>query len=127
MDNLNGNQVNRIDKTVHELEKLLEKIANNYIIKETSGRCNLNSIKMKKTTKKQQPWFNLNCRKLKRQLNHISKEVNKNPDNPYLRSNFYKIRKEYRKLIKSSKRKYEEDVISNLEDSSKDRNLFWRI
>ena len=64
---------------------------------------------------------------MKRNLNYLCKAVNKNPNNAYLRGSFYKIRKEYRKLIKSSKRKFEQEKIYDLEKNSKDRTLFWKI
>ena len=77
--------------------------------------------------KGKQPWFNLDCRKLKRKLNYICKAVNRNPNNTYLRNIYYKIRKEYRNLIKNSKRKYEEERIKKLEISSGNRKEFWKI
>ncbi|NRB81926.1 MAG: RNA-directed DNA polymerase, partial [Saccharospirillaceae bacterium] len=49
------------------------------------------------------PWFNKECRFGKRAVNKAAKIVSQFPDSEYLRKNFYKTKKHYKKLIKTKK------------------------
>ena len=78
----------------------------------------------RKTARKKEPWFNKDCQKVKRALNFCCKALNRNPNNTEMRSNFYRVRREYRKLIKIQKSKYDKKMIQRLEDCSQG-NDFW--
>ena len=73
-----------------------------------------------------EPWFNLDCRKLKRNLDYISKALSRNPMNNNLRGRFFAIKKQYKKLIKKRKKKYNESIIQELENCSTKGNEFWK-
>ena len=60
-------------------------------------------------------WFDNECEILKRQLNQISKAVNRNPTDVNKRHQFYKIQKNYKKLLKQKRKQYEEELMKKLE------------
>ena len=73
-------------------------------------------------------WYNKECKTLKRQLNSISKSLQKDPQNYEKRILFFKTQKSYKKLLKHRKRKYEEQVINKMEELyTNDRNEFWKV
>ena len=64
------------------------------------------TTKHKKTSnkmKKNNPWFNWQCRLGKRELRRATDATNKFPTSEFLRLNFYKVKKSYRSLKKSTK------------------------
>ena len=48
--------------------------------------------KNKNKNKGKEPWYNLDCRWLKRQLNYVCQNVNTNPSNTYLWNRYYKVK-----------------------------------
>ena len=53
--------------------------------------------------------------------------MNRDPNKTVTRKLFYKTQKEYKKLIKNKRRKYEENMTEKLENLfSEDRNEFWK-
>ncbi|NRB81826.1 MAG: endonuclease/exonuclease/phosphatase family protein [Saccharospirillaceae bacterium] len=69
--------------------------------------------KNKFTNKK--PWFNHNCRVGKRELNKASRIVTKFPDSEFLRNNYYRVKKTYKKLITTSKLNFFEKLNRDIE------------
>ena len=61
------------------------------------------------------PWFNHTCRAGKREINKCARIVTQHPDSEYLRKNYYKVRKQYKKLLSSHKTKYFDDLNKNIE------------
>ena len=125
LNNFHDNEI--IDKAMDDIERLFPDVSkkpktvkNNIFYKKDK-----NLIEKKQQRREKAPWFSFDCQKLKRQLNYTCKAVNKDPSNPYLRGNFYTLRKKYRKLIKFSKSKFDQKIINDLEISSIERNSFW--
>ena len=72
-------------------------------------------------------WYSKDCKTLKRKLNQIKKMLDRDPDKQELRILFYKTQKQYKKLIKLKRRKFEEDITNKLEHLySHDKNAFWK-
>ena len=78
-----------------------------------------------KRVKKNQSWYNNDCRILKRNLDYLCKSLNRNPSNQLLRNTYYKNRKEYKKIVKHHKQKFERDIILELENHTKKGKEFW--
>ena len=53
--------------------------------------------------KKNNPWFNLKCRTAKRELNKAARTTSNFPTSDFLRTNYYKVKKSYKSLIKKQK------------------------
>ena len=49
------------------------------------------------------PWFNTDCRTGKRFLNKAARIVSQFPDSDYLRQNYYKVKKQYKSILKKNK------------------------
>ena len=91
----------------NELTNLLTKICDSCLSK----------TKPPKPSKlKFKPWFSITCRKAKRALNKAARIVSKFPNNTFLRTKYYKIKKSYKNLIKSTKYKYFRSVNSEIEN-----------
>ena len=64
---------------------------------------------------------------MRKKLNQIRKLVDKNPNKTETRKMFYKMQKEYKKLIKGKRKSFEENTITKLESLySQDKNEFWK-
>ena len=79
----------------------------------------------KKTKAKSYKWYDKNCINLKKRLQNLSKLLQKNPKEPYIRGQHQEIKKEYRKSVKRAKQTYEEEVISNLQAKVGNPKEFW--
>ena len=112
-----------LDNTVKEITELYVKSA-----RTLPTRTNIRNKKpLNKKIKSRNIWHNKDCKNLKRKLNQIRKMVDKNPEKIQNRILFYKTQKEYKKLIKQNKRKYEENITNKLENLySQDKNEFWK-
>ena len=70
-------------------------------------------------------WYNKEYSELKLRLRNISKLLQKNPRDPNIRGRFVKVKKEFRKTVKSAKRAFEVDLIQTLQDKADDPKAFW--
>ena len=68
----------------------------------------LKTTKPVSSKKKNNPWFNHNCRTAKKELNKATRVTSKSkfPSSDFLRKNFYKTKKSYKKLINRTKNNY---------------------
>ena len=62
-------------------------------------------INEKKRKNKNNPWFTYQCRTAKQETNKAAKTVSKFPDSDFLRSNYYKVKKSYKLILKKHKDK----------------------
>ena len=82
-----------------------------YCLKETKpNKPNKNKFE------KHNPWFNHQCRLAKRELNKATRSVSNFPSSDFLRKNYYKVKKSYKKLLKNSKQKYFKKLNSDIEN-----------
>lgn len=73
--------------------------------------------------KKNNPWFNFQCNSAKRELNKAARVVSKFPSSDFLRKNYYKVKKTYKKLIKRTKINYFDKLNNDIE---RGRVLNWQ-
>ena len=66
---------------------------------------------LKKRKIKNKKWFSKVCNDKYKELNRISKSLNSNPYNHFLRTKFYQLRKVYKSLYRKPKRRYDQKVI----------------
>ena len=84
-------------------------------------RKNINSFSLHKMHPKNR-WFDLECIVAKRNLNAAEKKYVKNPLDENIRLNYYRMKKEYRKMIKKKKNEFYADLSSNI---MQNKTLSW--
>ena len=62
------------------------------------------------------PWFNNKCREGKRLTNKAARLLSDFPDSDYLRQNYYKVKKQYKAILKSNKSSYFDQLNADIED-----------
>lgn len=99
------------------------------ILVSTASKCMKLVPSKKKPIKNKFPktkkWYDSECFKLKRKLRTVSTLLQKSPTNPYAQGNFIKAKKDYRRLLRAKKMKFESDSISKLESLCHDPKAFW--
>lgn len=92
-------------------------------LKDMANECfeQTKNCKKKKTTS--QPWFDWSCKKAKRLLKKAARATSNYPDSTFLRENFYKVKGDYRKLLKKRERAFTDDLNKKIEDGN---ILNWR-
>ena len=107
-----------VNEAVSQLNEILYKTGDRCLKKHKSGS---------KKTKKQK-WFDFSCDTLRQQVKRASKKVSENPFNNTLKIDFYKRKKEYKKLLKWKKRRYKEQILDQLENlHSKNPKEYWKL
>jgi hypothetical protein len=92
------------------IEEDVEKITDIYI---DAANSSLLKHKVKRSKKrKHKPWFNTNLQKLKREVISLGKVLQKRPNDPEVRSLFFRTLKRYTKQRKSDHRKFKEKMMS---------------
>ena len=74
---------------------------------------------------KGKPWFKNSCTNLKKRLSNLVRLLLKSPKDPIIKGNFVKIKKEFKKLVKDSKKEFEVDKINKFGDLAKAPKQFW--
>ena len=73
-------------------------------------------------------WFSKACNDKYKELKIISKSLNRNPNNHFLRTRFYQLRKVHKSLCRKLKRRYDQQLIKKLETlQATDPNNFWNL
>ena len=73
-------------------------------------------------------WFSKACNDKYKELKIISKSLNRNPNNHFLRTRFYQLRKVYKSLCRKLKRRYDPQLIEKLETlQTTDPSNFWSL
>ena len=74
------------------------------------------------------PWYNNDCKILKRKLNQLGKSLSRRPNHYPSRIFFYHTQKSYKKLMKHKRREYEEQLTSKMENLYyQNKNEFWKF
>ena len=82
--------------------------------------------KKNKRKTKHKPWFNKDCINLKWRLCNLSKLLQKSPKDPFIRGKFFKLKKEFKKFTKESKKLYETEQVQKLKGLVKSPKQFWK-
>jgi hypothetical protein len=94
---------------------------------------NLAKIKNKKSSKrhnqkpkKRHKWYTENCRHVKNTLINLGKQLRQSPYDTNKIQTFRSYRKMYKKLVRNSKRKYQQQILNNLESMNNNNpRAFW--
>ena len=110
-----------------EIENLLSNIGDTFIY--TAGKALRKTRKHKESEVKNRKnrnkkWFSKACNDKCKELKIISNSLNRNPNNHFLRTKFYQLRKVYKSLCKKLKLRYDQQLIKKLET---DPNNFWNL
>ena len=112
---VNTNCNNQSD--VYSLNKSLVDI----IIQTANGALERKKIP-KSTRNNKNAWFNIDCRKSKRNLNKLAKAFNADPENEPVRKQYYETRKAHRKLCKQRKTEHFAELNRQIADN---KNIKW--
>lgn len=83
--------------------------------------------KIKNKRKFKQKWFNGECRTFKRELNNLGNRLQQHPNNYDIRTSFHRLRREYKKLLKSTRHNFFKEVVDKLHSLHEDNpKLFWK-
>ena len=73
-------------------------------------------------------WFNLNCKQIRTNLQRLGQKLSKTPKDPYLREQFFKLKRKYRSTCSKRKRKFEQNILQKLETLQFSNNGgFWNL
>ena len=82
----------------------------------------------KKIFVKKRKWFTQDCNSLRKQLRVLGKSLSKFPLDPFLRGEYFDLKKKYRKETKLAKKRYEEKIMNHLEDvRSSNPKEYWNL
>ena len=94
---------------------------------DTAGIRKKSNIKRKTIKRKQFKWYNSDCANLRRNLNMQIRHIRTDPFNTEKLNSFRKLRKLYKNTLRKTKRKYEKQVLDNLENlKSRNPQAFWK-
>ena len=124
-------QTNKIENINIEIENLLSNVEDTFI--NTAGKVLRKTRKHKESEVKNRKignkkWFSKACNDKYKELKIISKSLNRNAKNHFLRTNFYQLREVYKSLCRKLKRRYDQQLIKKLETLlTTDPNKFWNL
>ena len=85
-------------------------------------------LRGKKKKIKNKPWFNSDLKALKKELDYKCKKFQKEPSNPFARSSFFKFLKFYRKIRKSTMKKYRKELLDQLDNLyNNNPKEYWKL
>ena len=115
-----------------DLDAIIQTINNTYLNKvrpvpeHYTNKQRMNNKNKNKMTK-DKAWYTNDCKTMKKRLIQARKMLEKNPEKQDLRILYYKTNKQYKKLVKFQRRKYEENLTYKLEHLyTNDKNAFWK-
>ena len=124
-------QTNKIKNINVHIENLLYNIEDTFI--NTAGKLSRKTRKHKESEVqnrkiRNKKWFSKPCNDKYKVLKIISKSLNWNPNNYFLRTKFYQLKKVYKSLCRKLKRRYDQQLIKKLETLQRtDPNNFWNL
>ena len=86
-------------------------------------------LKQKPKVRKQtKPWFTKDCRLMRQNVLKLGKAMSKDPNNPFIRKNYFYYAKEYKKLVKTTKREAKQSLLDKITQFEKqDPKLYWKL
>ena len=57
----------------------------------------------------------------------MAKQIKKDPFNNIMKETLYRLKKSYKKIVRSKKRKYNLEIINQLNCSKKNTKAFWKL
>ncbi len=103
-------------------DDILEKINFLYTYKSPKSK---EKQKPKKQNKK---WYDASCYELNRKMKSLAKLNQRNPGNNEIRRNLNMFKKQYKKMLKEKKRKWNDKIMSKLQNlESEDPKQYWNL
>ena len=95
----------------------------------SAGKQSLKIRKLNKSTpSKHKKWFDKTCKVTKKEVRNLGTALCKDPNNSYLRGKLFALNKKYRKLVKSKKQEFKQDIINQLSNlSDKCPKAYWQL
>ena len=116
------------NKNISNIDDFLGKIQNAFI--SAAGIVLKKNFRNKNNLKKckQQKWYNPNCQQMRKNLNRLGRIITKNPNNHFLRGQYFNLKRRYKATCKKQKRKFERKLLQNLENLYTYNNEeFWNL
>ena len=109
-ERLQSNESKRVEQIDYILKDLSE------LLYENAQKClRLRKKVNKKPRDRSKPlWFDRICLETKKRFRNLAKLLQKNPKDPYICGKYLLVKKEYKRLLKDSKSKFEIDSINKL-------------
>ncbi len=73
------------------------------------------------------PWFDGSCRDLKESIRSLGRKVRRDPKNNTSRAELFAAKKELKKMVKSNKMAYKNQLMDDLKQSKNDSKKFWKL
>ena len=91
-----------------------------------------NSLPVKSAKKnkfiRKRKWFTENCNCLRKKLRTLGKSLSKFPLDPFLRGQFFSLKRQYKKEVKLAKKCYEEKLMNKIEEvRSSSPKEYWNL
>ena len=91
-------------------------------------RLSNNPKRKKQNSKDSKPWFSNELVKAKNALKRASKAFIKDNNNISLRQELFKLKKDYKRLVKRNKRRFRQDIYNKLEEMDKTNpKAYWEL
>ena len=86
-----------------------------------AGECSLIKTKKKHSKKRtaNSPCFDIECVKLKKEMQHLAKSLKNSPDNNFIRENIYLAKRKYQSTLKKKKNIYKHAIIEEMHSCGK--------
>ena len=98
----------------------------NQIINSVAKSCLATSRKTSKTTKEKKPWYDHNCRQLKKQLHQLVKKINPS-SHQSLRQDYFVLKNKYKKHVKMMHIRYKNQIVNEINALHPEHSQdFWR-
>ena len=109
-----------IDKCLHDMNNMLLGEARKCMkISHSKQKC------VKKPKQQNCKWYDAECTSLKNRLKNQARLLISNPKDSYIRGQYNKAKKLYRKTVKMAKRQYEIEMITSLQEKANNPKEFW--
>ena len=116
--------IDNLEESSKNNQQLLAKIINEVNNKFTEYLCTIASLNFKETktnnsNKKpngNNPWFNWKTRHAKREMRKATKTTSDFPTSDFLRENFYKVKSNYKSLLRKTSNRFFEKMNKEIED-----------
>ena len=116
-------QLVKCSLTINEMTERVNKI-----ILQAASRTLLRKRDRKQSKKKHKRWFGKSCRELKKDLKQASRNMALNPHDKLARSTAYILNKQYKKLVKRSRRQYRNQILNKMADiREQDPQQYWKL
>lgn len=122
-------KVSNSKTSINETLELFENLFLNTAEKTLRKKPNKDIFKNRKNKhKKDKPWFDNQCKDLRRKLRYITKSLNKDPYNPNFRGSYFNLKKQCKSTIRRARRQHEQAILHNLEYlNEKELKKFWKL